>query len=147
MDPNLFHLDYERLGEVLSTVVVLSFFLERALSIIFEHRFFIARFNELGLKAPIAFLVALAMCRQWQFDAISMTVLAEQTNLFGYVLTAGLIAGGSKASLKFFHEVLNSMSPSERERKEGNAAVRRQRAPRSAPAPQPIPVPVADPAR
>ena len=40
MDPNLFHLDWERLIEVLITIVVLAFFLERSLSLLFESRFF-----------------------------------------------------------------------------------------------------------
>ena len=31
MDPNLFHIDFERLMEVLITIVILSFFVERAL--------------------------------------------------------------------------------------------------------------------
>ena len=43
MDPNLFHLDYEKLFEVLITIVILSLFIERALSILFESRFFIER--------------------------------------------------------------------------------------------------------
>jgi hypothetical protein len=31
MDPNLFHLDWERLAEVLAAVVVMAFLIERAL--------------------------------------------------------------------------------------------------------------------
>ena len=38
MDPNLFHIDMGRLFEVLVGIIVLSFFLERALAVIFEHR-------------------------------------------------------------------------------------------------------------
>jgi hypothetical protein len=38
MDPNLFHIDLERLFEVLMAIVVLSFFVERALSLLFGHR-------------------------------------------------------------------------------------------------------------
>ena len=41
MDPNLFHLDWERVGEVLTAIVVLSFVLERALAVPFESRLLI----------------------------------------------------------------------------------------------------------
>jgi hypothetical protein len=54
MDLNLFHLDYERLFEVLVTIVILSFFIERALLVLFESRFFIERFEmEPGRSAII----------------------------------------------------------------------------------------------
>ena len=118
MDPNLFHLDYERLGEVLIAITVLAFFLERALAVVFEHRFFAARLGGSGLKEPLAFLVAFGICRRWHFDALSMTILAEQTNVFGYSITAAVIAGGSKASVKLFHDVFNTMSDAERVRKQ-----------------------------
>src|SRR5262245_46636282 len=88
MDPNLFHVDLERLGEVLVAVIVLSFFVERALAIVFEHRLWVQRFPNSGLKEPIAFLVALGICRFWDFDAVSTTILAERTNFFGQALTA-----------------------------------------------------------
>jgi hypothetical protein len=140
MAPSLFHLDYERVGEALTAVIVLAFFLERSLSLLFEHRYYTTRFNESGLKEPIAFLGALAICRQWQFDAIGITVLAEQPSFLGYVLTAGLIAGGSKAALKLFHDVIGSMSVAEKQRRALNAASQSRRtAPEAA---QPVPVPV-----
>ena len=41
IDPNLFRLDWERLLEVLATIVVLSLILERALAVIFESKSFI----------------------------------------------------------------------------------------------------------
>lgn len=43
MDPNLFHLDWERTFEVLAAVVVLSLITERALSILFESRVAVKR--------------------------------------------------------------------------------------------------------
>ena len=61
MDPNLFHLDWDRTIEVLAAIVVLSFFVERALALLFEHKWFVARFRNRGLKEPISFLVALAI--------------------------------------------------------------------------------------
>lgn len=50
MDPNLFHLDWERVGEVLATIVVLAFLLERALAVLFESRFFIKRFETTSVR-------------------------------------------------------------------------------------------------
>ena len=41
MGPDFFHIDYEMLFEILITIVILSLFIERALSILFESRFFI----------------------------------------------------------------------------------------------------------
>ena len=105
MDPNLFHLDWERVGEVLAAIVVLSFFLERALAILFESRFFIKRFEGAGLKEWIAAAVCIAVCIIWKFEAISMVVLTDRTTVFGEILTGGIIAGGSKASVKLFHDV------------------------------------------
>ncbi len=39
MDPNLFHIDWDRLFEVLLAIIVLAFFLERAPALLFEHCF------------------------------------------------------------------------------------------------------------
>ena len=117
MDPNLFHQDYERLFEVLATVIVTSFFLERTLALVFEHRLFIAHFTNRGVKEPLAFAGALLVCRAWDFDAVSMTILAERTSLLGQVLTAGVVAGGSKVSVRLFHDVFKTMSTAEKQRK------------------------------
>lgn len=110
MDPNLFHLDWERTLEVLGTIVILSFLIERALSLLFEHRAFIRRFEQRGVKEPTAFVVALDVCIYWQFDAVSMIILREKTSLAGEALTAAVIAGGSKGAVKLFREVLGFKS-------------------------------------
>ncbi len=110
MDPNLFHLDWARTAEVLAAVVVLSFVLERALSMLFEWRPFVTRFDKKGFKEPIAYLVALVVCVNWDFDAVSMIILSENTSLLGEAVTAGIIAGGSKGSVKLFHDVLKMRS-------------------------------------
>jgi hypothetical protein len=41
MDPNLYHLDWERTLEVLATIIVLAFVVERALSLLFENRWWL----------------------------------------------------------------------------------------------------------
>ena len=110
MDPNLFRIDWDRLAEVLTVVIVLAFLLERALALIFEHRLFVARFDQKGLKEPIAFLVALLVCWRWDFDAVSSILLTEKTTVLGKVITAGVIAGGSKASVKLFRGMMGAKS-------------------------------------
>jgi len=126
MDPNLFFLDYERLFEVLVTITVFSFFVERALSVVFESRWFIEAYeaNQIrkGLKEVIALAVSIALCVFWQFDAISIIVVSKsEMQIPGYVLTGAVIAGGSKASIKLFKDVMGFMSSAEKERKEGKA--------------------------
>ncbi|MCK4512373.1 hypothetical protein KAW64_11570 [bacterium] len=41
MDPNLYHLDWARVAEVLVAVTILAFIVERALALLFESRFFL----------------------------------------------------------------------------------------------------------
>lgn len=116
MDPNLFHVDGERLVEVLFTIVVLSFFIERALSILFESRFFLDRFEGKSIKELIAFAVGAVVCWQWQFDAVSILLVQEKMSIFGEIITGAIIAGGAKASLKLFRDVLNIKSKAAQER-------------------------------
>jgi len=110
MDPNLFHLDWERVGEVLTAVVILSFDLERALAMLFESAFFLKRFGDSGVKELIATIVGVVIAICWNVDAISMIVLTDHTSVFGEIITGAVIAGGSKASLKLFHDVLGIRS-------------------------------------
>lgn len=111
MDPNLFHLDWERTGEVLIAIVILSFILERALALLVENRHFIARFDGRGVKEILALAASFVVCLQWDFDAVSMIILAEKTSLLGKLVTAAVIAGGSKASIKLFHDVMGMKPP------------------------------------
>ena len=66
--------------------------------------------DEWGLKEPIAFVVALVVCIYWDFDLVSVVLTSETTSLLGQIITAGVIAGGSKASVKLFHDVMNVRS-------------------------------------
>ena len=110
MDPNLFHLDWERVGEVLVAIVILAFLLERALAVLFESRFFIKRWKEKSLKEFIAFVVAVLACWYWDFDAVSMIFLKEKVTILGMVITGGVVAGGSKGSIKLFRDVMKFKS-------------------------------------
>jgi hypothetical protein len=117
MDPNLFAIDAGRVAEVLLAIIVLSFFVERALALVFEHRLFSRKLARRGLKEPLALLVSFVVCRYWDFDAISVLFVKEHTQFWGHLITAAIVAGGSKASTKLFRDVLGVMSSAERERR------------------------------
>ena len=51
--------------------------------------------------------LALAVVFYLDFDALSMIVLRSETGLPGLLLTAAIIAGGSKGSVKLFHDILD----------------------------------------
>lgn len=120
MDPNLFHLDWDRVAEAMAAIVLLALFLERALSLVFEHRYYIETIEKgsRDYKAQIAYLLALAVCAHWKIDVISLVVLRETHSWFGVAITAGIIAGGSKGSLKLFQDVLDIKSKAVRRAEE-----------------------------
>lgn len=173
MDPNLFHLDWERTFEALVGVIVLSFLIERAMAILFESRWWIGRYEDervarkktppasgaqddagkpedttkskeaanyakaaaqqsqgktppannalaaqrYPVKEMFTFLVALAVCWHWDFDAVSIILLSASTSKVGVAVTAAVIAGGSKASIKLFQDVFNIRSSAVQEKK------------------------------
>lgn len=204
MDPNLFHLDWDRTLEVLAAVIVLSFFVERVAALVFETKWFVlntkvpdresaqakaekeaadactkilevtadlpdasasgaADAHDKAVKAlkttakdvdptsplwPIApaepeharkraarvlqelrhrndrrrsigakpikeagaFVLAAITTLALDFDAVSIVLLREQTTTAGALLTAAVIAGGSKAAIKLFQDVLGIRS-------------------------------------
>lgn len=110
MDPALFRINWDVLLEVFGVIVVLAFFVERMLSLVFEHRYFVRLLDEKGVKEPIAFAVALGIVRYWNFDALSIILNAEAVSWWGQIVTAAIIAGGSKASIKLFHDVMGARS-------------------------------------
>ncbi len=110
MDPNLFHLNGERLIEVFFAIVILAFILERALAVLFEHRSFVNRAKGKGLKEIIAFSLAALVCWYWEFDALSILFPKEHVTIYGELITAAVIAGGSKASIKLFRDVIGAKS-------------------------------------
>jgi len=172
MDPNLFHLDYSRLVEVLVTIVVFSFLIERGLSVIFESRFFIIIIegNDIeqrkivnpikikrrdysfyreysyktylklvapyvllkfarkvieafrgSLKETLAIAVSVICCFTWHFDAPTIILASnDETTTLGTIITGAIIAGGSKASIKLFRDILGFMSSAEKKRRSIN---------------------------
>lgn len=123
MDPNLFFLDIEKLFEVLLMIVVFSFFIERALSVIFESRWFIKMYDadekRKGLKEIVALIVSIAVCIFWKLDAFSIIMVSHsEMQISGYILTGAVVAGGSKASIGLFRGLMGFMSHAEEERED-----------------------------
>ena len=137
IDPRLFHLDMELTLEVFLGIVLLSLFIERALSLIFESRPFIdstedgntiiklknldseskeakkylSQKKKSGLKEIISFVVSLIVVWLIHFDAITIVFASsEETKIYGYIITALIIAGGSKGSLKLFADGFGALS-------------------------------------
>ena len=50
MDPNLFYLDWERLFEVLISIIIFAFFIERALALVYESHLYTNRVKKYRLK-------------------------------------------------------------------------------------------------
>lgn len=124
MDPNLFSVDWPRLFEALSVLVLLSILVERALSVVFESQAFIDLTKdrkEPGWKMSrelIATAVSIATCAFWHFDLVSIVLVADQSSWAGYVITGAVIAGGSKGSIKLFREFLGFKSGAYKEYEE-----------------------------
>ncbi|MEQ9266659.1 MAG: hypothetical protein RLN81_15625 [Balneolaceae bacterium] len=129
MDPYIFEfaIDYNLLFEVLLTIVIMSFFIERGLSVIFESSLFIKWYEpegepekkKKGVKEMLSVGVSIAAVVVWKLDAI--TILFKTYNepqVFGYIITGLIIAGGSKASIKFFKDTLGFMSSAEKLRRD-----------------------------
>ncbi len=57
-------------------------------------------------------------CWIWNFDAVSIILLRDQTTRLGELVTAAVIAGGSKASIGLFRELMRIRSDAEKERRE-----------------------------
>src|SRR5437762_14107069 len=110
MDPNLFRIDWDTLGQVLVVIVVLSFFVERALSPLVENRTFLERFPASGVKEFLAVLLSLILVVAFQFDALAVIFHVDRPTWIGMFITGAVISGGSKASLKLFHDVLGVKS-------------------------------------
>jgi hypothetical protein len=106
MDPNLFAIDWQQTGEVLTTIVVSSFLVERALALVFESEWYLDTLSKKHLKELITFILSLTICIVWKLDAVSIILHGEKMTIFGEAISAAVISGGSKASLKLFRDVM-----------------------------------------
>ena len=110
MEPLLFQLEWDVAFEVLATVVLLAFIVERALALLFENKFYDVPFGGTGLSEIIALSTAFGVVYYCRFDALAILMGREQMSWVGYLVTAATIAGGSKGAIALFHNVLNWQS-------------------------------------
>lgn len=92
--------------EAFLLLTVLAILIERALALLFEQKYIAPKIDGKGIKDIIAFGVCYLICSQWGIDTISKIQNVPATSL-GVVITAMAIAGGSKASIKLFKDVLD----------------------------------------
>ena len=124
MDPTLFGVDWSRLCEALAALVILSMIVERGLSIVFESKYFLDRISNAKLqickisREGIALIVAIAGCYYWKFDVVSILFTAPESSWPGYIATGAVVAGGSKASIKLFRDILGFKSGAYKEYEE-----------------------------
>ena len=118
VDPNAFAVPWAVIFEALALVIVLAFVLERCLALVFESKFFI-HFSQNqeakpvpkgDYKAPIAFVLAVLTCLLYQIDIVAALMSHSHPSVFGAVISGGLVAGGSKASIKLFRDILGVYS-------------------------------------
>lgn len=118
VDPNLAALNWGVLGEQLVLIVVTAAIVERALSTFFETEWFLkyqtARNRDGkgtgGIKTVIAFFASLLIAWLYQLDIMAVLLSHERTSFLGAIVTAGVVAGGAKGSLKLFRDVMNIKS-------------------------------------
>ena len=103
-------------------LIFVSFLIERALSVFFETRLFIDTLKQnvklKGIKEIIAIITSICVTIVWEFNIFNIIFENSkiQNDVFGCILTGLVIAGGSKASIKIFKDILGFMSSAEKER-------------------------------
>ena len=97
-------------------LVLLSMVLERAMILLFEWRWYEKWFNKRGLKVPITYMVALAICKNLNFDVFDTIMnppvsvpneATEATVGMGIYLTAAVLGGGSAGAITLFQGVMS----------------------------------------
>jgi len=106
--------NYDDFLKAVVLIVLLAVFLERALALVFEHDIWQAmeaaskgkKWGVGMLKEPIALGCAWQMCTWAGFDALAALFPDRPSTHFSHLLTAMVIAGGSKGAMKLFQDVL-----------------------------------------
>jgi hypothetical protein len=100
------NIDSELLS-ALFRLVLLSIFVERALSVVFEWKAWSQVLTDKNLKAPIAVAVSILVCIMLPFDVLRLFVTDNApSTYFGAVFTGMIVAGGSAGSIKLFQDML-----------------------------------------
>ena len=121
MDPSLFGLNADVVGQALGAIVLLSLIVERALAPVFEWRPVLDNIKGKDLKEPIAIAVSVAAVWYVKFDALAVIFSQESNSWIGYGVTGLVVAGGSKGSIKLFREYMGWKSSARKEYEETKA--------------------------
>ena len=111
-DPVMFALNWSLTFEILFLIIILSFLVERALALLFESDWFLTIHKKRksagkgSFKPLLAVIVAFVICSLWHVDILAIVMVQSHTSLLGELITATLIAGGSKASIALFRDLL-----------------------------------------
>ena len=122
MDPLLFGIKGDVVAEVLGTIVLLSLFVERALAPLFEWRVVLNKIKDKGVKEPVALGVSLLVVYIYKFDALAAIFSQESNSYVGYLITAAVVAGGSKGSVKLFRDYFGWKSSAQQDYEKAKAA-------------------------
>ena len=116
VDPNMFTMQWDTLFETLALIIILAFAVERVLALFFESSLFLnfhikrKKEDKGSFKATIAFVLASLICIYWQVDILAVLLSHEHISIAGAIITGFIVAGGSKASIALFRDVLDVKS-------------------------------------
>jgi hypothetical protein len=124
-------MEFTAFTQALLKLMFASFFVERSLSLFFETKWFIVYSkNSPNIRTVIAFSYSFSFVLATQLNLIKYLgyeLPQEPSGLFDWVcvsfiyfVTAGFVAGGSKASLKLFRDVMEIRSSYEASRAENS---------------------------
>jgi len=105
VDPKFFAIDYQQTLEVLSAMLLLALVVERSLAVVFESKYY-APLHDTGLKPFIVLGLSLFLVHMFNMDMLAIVFSQEKTSWTGFVMTAAVIAGGTKGIIKLMTDVL-----------------------------------------
>lgn len=112
MNPEVAYASLLETSAAVGQIVLIALLLERALAFVFEYHWFqqlTARVE--GIKAPVAFGLALLIARTYGVDILAELFREEGApatpTWIGSLLTAAIIAGGSSAAIAIFQNRFN----------------------------------------
>jgi len=102
MDPILFSIDWPQLSEALAALIILSVVVERSLTLLLENKHVVAILDDRDFKEVPALILSISICYQIDFDVLAIMLQSARSDDFEFIVTAAVIAGGYKASIKLF---------------------------------------------
>ena len=116
MDPTLYSIDWDVTMDVIGTIGVLAILIERGLALFFGIKPLVIKLSRNGIKEAIAFVVSFLVVRHFDFDAYAIIMNSKTTSVWGYILTALTVAGGTKGAIKLFEDLLGWKTKAQQEK-------------------------------